>query len=291
MAEQETPNKPAAAPRDAATVVVVRKAESGIELFCVQRHLSSGTLGGAIVFPGGKVDSADWDDSWAELCAAVRPRACALAGDERAGRAFAVAGLRELLEEAAILPTSGQTLTHEAASELRRLLDRKTPAQGEARAFSEILRSRELCLAASELEGIWRWVTPVAEARRYDTRFYLMTLPEGQLGQHDERETTHSFWATPEQILERWDRAEIVLAPPTLCTIGLFKEARTVAEAFAIAARQTLEPIRPFLAFEGERAIIAMPGDPLYPESCSAALDPRGPTRFVWENGRFVGKR
>lgn len=291
MPTSEPSKNPPALPKDAATVVVIRQAESAIELFCVQRHLSSGVLGGAIVFPGGKVDPTDWEEIWCELCADVRPRARALAGGERAGRAFAVAGLRELLEEAAILPTEGQSLTHEAARGLRQALDRKIPAEGEARAFSELVQSRALRLATDGLEGIWRWITPQAEARRYDTRFYLMTLPEGQIGQHDERETTHSFWATPDRILERWDRGEIVLAPPTLCTIDLFREARTVADAFAIAAQQTLEPIRPFLTFEGERAIIAMPGDPLYPEPCTAPLDLRAPTRFVWESGRFVGRR
>ena len=50
---------PAAPPRDAATVVILRDGPQGPEVFLVKRHGLSDVLGGAYVFPGGKMDAAD----------------------------------------------------------------------------------------------------------------------------------------------------------------------------------------------------------------------------------------
>ena len=53
-------------------------------------------------------------------------------------------------------------------------------------------------------------MTPEAEAKRYDTRFYLLPMPKGQVGIHDQYETTSSFWAAPSRVLERWMAGEAV---------------------------------------------------------------------------------
>ncbi len=46
-------------PRMAATVILLRQAQAGLEVFLLQRHRASDVLGGLYVFPGGKVDPAD----------------------------------------------------------------------------------------------------------------------------------------------------------------------------------------------------------------------------------------
>src|SRR5580704_10521111 len=97
-------NRSGVVPRDAATLIVLRDGEAGrgVEVFCVERHRKSGFLGGAVVFPGGKVDpddaSAEWDS--------------AVAGGDAEDRAQRIAGCREALEEAAILPLVGGILAH-----------------------------------------------------------------------------------------------------------------------------------------------------------------------------------
>ena len=72
-------NREGPPPRDAATLVVVRDAAAagaradggGVEVFCVQRQ-RGGFLGGAIVFPGGKLEPDDADPAWAEQATAAR---------------------------------------------------------------------------------------------------------------------------------------------------------------------------------------------------------------------------
>ena len=48
-------------PRHAATVMLLRDGADGPEVFMVRRHGLSDVLGGAYVFPGGKLDDADAD--------------------------------------------------------------------------------------------------------------------------------------------------------------------------------------------------------------------------------------
>jgi len=47
------------APRDSATVIMLRDGLVGLEVFLVKRHAASAVLGGAYVFPGGKLDDTD----------------------------------------------------------------------------------------------------------------------------------------------------------------------------------------------------------------------------------------
>jgi 8-oxo-dGTP pyrophosphatase MutT (NUDIX family) len=281
------PDRPPVVPRDAATVVVLRQGRGAVELFCVKRHARSGFLGGAVVFPGGKVDPTDGHGQWADLSSPLAPRARELADSVEVARTFAVAALRELLEEAAILPVVGARLDARAALSLRAELGENAASS----AFAELLRRHDLTVDTARLEALWRWVTPAAESRRYDTRFYVMPLPEGQTGQHDQHETTSSFWATPRDILDRWERGEIFMAPPTVRTAEIFLDADSVEAALGIARAQSLEPVCPFFTMENDRAVLALPGDPLYPEPAPVPGDPAAPTRFELVDNRFVGRR
>ena len=271
------------APRDAATVVVIRPGPRGVELFCVERHRRSGFLGGAVVFPGGKVDPEDRSEDWEALTTPLSARAQAFAAEPVAARAFAVASLREALEEAAILPVTGDTLDGTSAAALRTEI--ATPG---GPSLSRALRERGLVLDTGRLEALSRWVTPVMESKRFDTRFYVLAMPANQHGAHDELETTGSFWATPEEILARWEAGEVQLAPPTSWTIGLFTGAADLDDAFAVARRSALSPIRPCFVNDGGQMVLVLAGDPLYPEAAGEASSPIGTTRFVLEGGRFV---
>jgi len=283
-------NRPKTVPKDAATVIVVREAPAGLELFCVERHARSGFLGGAVVFPGGKVDAGDQEPGWSKLTTPLAPRALAFAEQQGVALGFAIAALRELLEEGAILPVVGDVIDGTDALALREQMA-KPPGKPGAGAFAELLRDRGLVADTARLHALWRWVTPEAEAKRYDTRFYLLPMPKGQVGIHDQYETTSSFWATPERLLSRWMNGEIFLAPPTVRSIEIFTAARTVDQALLIASTQNLDPICPAFVLDGEQPILTLPGDPLHPEKLEAPADPSAPTRFVMENGRFVGRR
>jgi 8-oxo-dGTP pyrophosphatase MutT (NUDIX family) len=238
-------------------------------------------MGGAVVFPGGKVDALDASSTWEALASDPHPRASLLGIETVSARALAVAACRETLEEAGILPTSGAPLTADEVEIIREdvRLGRTS--------LADALASRGRKLALDALVPWARWITPEAESRRFDARFFLLALPEGQVGRHDEHETTLSFWATPKDVLDRFVRGEIFLAPPTTRALELLNSVPNVPKAMEIAEQQSLRPICPrFLPGDGGAPpYLALPGDPSHEER-ERRVD--GPTRFVLQDGIFV---
>lgn len=270
------PNRAAPKPRDASTVIVLRENDSAgtLEVFCVKRHARSGFLGGAVVFPGGKVDVSDTLPGWEAMTTAPSPRSLAFESESANARALAVAACRELLEEATILPALPATLD---AVDLRRSIDERT--------LYEALGERGLTLDIAKLLPFGRWVTPEAESRRFDARFYLLALPPGQEGDHDRHETTSSFWASPREILQRFFEGEIMLAPPTTRALELLTRAPGLEAAARIAEAQCLEPICPVFVTGESSPFLALPGDPAHPVR-ERRVD--GATRFIMQDGKFI---
>ncbi|HEY1957065.1 MAG TPA: hypothetical protein VGH28_15705 [Polyangiaceae bacterium] len=237
------PAREGPAPREAATLVLVRDTERGLELFCVERNKKSRFLGGAIVFPGGRVDDADRDDAWKSLVTC---------DDEL--RAFRVAGCRETLEEAALLLADTPTSDDEVLALRERLA--KDPA-----ALRAYLLAERKKLATDALVPLARWITPKVESRRFDARFFIARAPEGQRGAHDMSETMASFWETPRAVLDRFDRSEIQLFPPTHRTLEMLVECTDVAAALDAALAACLDPVCPELVPQGDTMALLLPGD------------------------------
>jgi len=281
-------DRPVVPPRDAATLLLVRDVpdEAGgstLEVFCVVRHTKSAFLGGAVVFPGGKVDDADRDAAWSARAAGAHGF---VEGEEvSVARAFAIAACREALEEAAILLTTGEPLEHDAALALRAEV-----ATG-AIPLRAALEARALTLDLAALHPFGRWVTPIAEIRRFDTRFFLAAAPRGQRGAHDAHETTDSFWAAPREVLRRFDAGELQLAPPTHRCLELLAEVSTTEEAILLAARLGKEPICPKLVevrgaggAEADTLALVLPGDR---EHDVREVRVPGALRYVLKDGRW----
>ncbi len=273
-------------------MVVVRDGGQGIEVFCVLRHQKSSFLGGAVVFPGGKVEASDGFEAWASLVTTmttVDDGGAEAPAEEGAPtvRTIAVAACREMLEEGNIVP-----LVREMAREGEEPIgDAEVSALRVEAAgpggLAAALARRGLRLALGELVPWARWVTPEAESRRFDARFFLLALPPGQVGRHDEHETTMSFWARPAAVLERFVRGEVFLAPPTTRTLELLASAPDVRAARALAAAQSLRPICPLFVPDEIAPFLALPGDPAHPVRERRVA---GPTRFVLRDGRFVSE-
>jgi 8-oxo-dGTP pyrophosphatase MutT (NUDIX family) len=264
-------------PKDAATLVLVRSnAGGGIEVFCVERNKKSRFLGGAIVFPGGKLDAGDAAPEWEAVV--TPPRDPAL-------RAHAIAACRESLEEAALLPVDGGSLSDAELSDLRK------QHADDAAALRAFLAARGMRLDLGALHVFARWVTPVAENRRYDTRFFVAVAPPGQSGAHDETETTASFWASPAEVLRRFDAGEVQLAPPTHRTLSLLAECTNTDAVLAFAAGACLDPICPKLVphedAQGKTLALVLPGDPAHEVRESRVP---GGSRYVLRGERWLSE-
>lgn len=263
-------------PRDASTVVLLRDAARGIEVFMVRRHRASGFMGDAFVFPGGKLDEADSSE---RVLARTRGRsiedAMARLGEHDLGaRALGlfVAAIRETFEEAGIWLGGGSKLGDARSA----LLAKK--------AFADVIEEHDLTLAADRVVPWARWVTPVVEPRRYDTRFFLATCPEEQEATHDQHETTEARWLAPREALDLSTSGAINLPPPTIRSLELLAEFESTASILKDTTTRTPPLVEPLLVQEEGTIALVLPGHPDHPIREQRIP---GPTKFVLEHGRW----
>lgn len=268
--------------RPAATIVVLRDAAGGIEVFMVRRNFSIAFMAGAHVFPGGRVDAGDEgaDPAWCDL-----PR------DEESGRgpslAFRVAALRELFEEAGVLMARAPDGTWMSADDpgaaQRVAHDRDAVHAGHA-SFRSIVEREGVRLALDAVVPFAHWVTPPVEVRRFDTWFFAVRAPARQVATHGIQESSASGWFTPRAALEACRRGRINLPPPTWATLRQLEPFATTADVLAWAAAVDLPARQPEVRHvDGAREII-LPFEPTR-EAGSAGRFER---RFVWVDGRWL---
>jgi 8-oxo-dGTP pyrophosphatase MutT (NUDIX family) len=184
----------------AATIVIFRNNPAGGPplILMVERVKSMAFAGGAVVFPGGKVDPADF--AFAERLDHGLPV------DEAAAR---LAAIRETIEEAGL------------ALALSGLEDAANCAQARA-ALHEGESLQAVCATygwTPQLDQLipWsRWRPPNIESRVFDTRFYLINAGDAHLpAKVDNTENRALFWDSPQGVLDRMERGEVKAIFPT----------------------------------------------------------------------------
>jgi 8-oxo-dGTP pyrophosphatase MutT (NUDIX family) len=265
-------------PAPAATVVLVRDAANGAEVLLVQRNRATAFMGGAFVFPGGRVDPGDSD---AGLLVSVLglDDAEARLGETGLGdtaRALFVAAIRETIEEAGVLLANASA---DAARAMREAMKSTT--------FATEVMARRLTLDATRLVPLSRWVTPAVERKRFDARFFLARAHASEIATHDAHETVASRWFRPADAIASHLAGEIDLPPPTLRTLeGLAEHAS--ADAMLDDARARTPPlVRPVFRDLSGTWILALPGDAEHPEKTPII---HGTTRFICRDARWYSR-
>ena len=192
---------PATAPRQAATVILLRGGSERLEVLLVRRTPQARFMGGVWVFPGGAVDAGEGDGDAAHRAAAIR----------------------ELREEAAIELDDPSTLVK----------------------FS-------------------RWITPAQVQIRFDTHFFLATMPDGQEAAVDGHECVDLGWFAPRAALDAHAAGEILLVFPTIKHLEQLSGFGSVEELLAYARERDVQPVEPRVLLEGEVARVLLPGEPGY---------------------------
>ncbi|MFD3506642.1 NUDIX hydrolase [Nocardia sp. NPDC058666] len=227
--------------RDASTVMLVRDGDAGIEVFLQRRVSGMAFAAGMTVFPGGGVDAADGtaDIAWAGSEPAWW--AARFATDEPTAQALVAAAVRETFEECGVLlagPTADSVVDDSTVyREARGRLERRELS------LAQFLAAEGLVLRADLLRPWSNWITPETQPRRYDTRFFVAVLPQGQIADGATSEASDVVWQTPQAALDSWRAGESVLMPPTWSQLdALCGFADTAA---VLAAEPVIEPIMP----------------------------------------------
>jgi 8-oxo-dGTP pyrophosphatase MutT (NUDIX family) len=194
---------PETVPRLAATVILLRGGDDGLQILLAQRNPDARFMGGAWVFPGGAVSPGDGDGEPALRAAAVR----------------------ECREEVGL-------------------------ALGEP----------------TDLVAFSRWITPAVVKIRYDTWFFLATVPDGIEPQVDGAEVVDARWFTPAAALAAARNGEILLVFPTIKHLEQLAGFASAQALLAYAGTRTVAPVQPRVLGTGETARIVLPGEPGYDE-------------------------
>lgn len=273
-------------PRDAASIVLVRDGQRGLEVLLMRRHSNSQVLGGAYVFPGGKLDRDDaspaaqarLDAAPTRLHAALNEPA--LDADRAAG--LFVCALREAFEESGVLFASKDGVPL-AESERRHALD----AVHAGTSFASVLAQNQWQLDTRSLVPWSRWITPRRPShteKRFDTRFFLASMPGGQRAEQDEHEITEARWITPRQGLVQYRDRQIDLIAPQIIGLMHLMGLPDVASALADARSRMPPLIEPHVFDQGDERVLCYPGDPEHPVQTRALP---ATTRLIWRNQRF----
>ena len=326
--------------RPAATVLLLRDTEGGLEALLLRRHKRSGFAAGAWVFPGGTVDEGDRDLSLVERLEGPTPMQWADrlgVTDPAEALAFAVAAVREAFEETGILlarvaddatnPGGRETLevarrallagvvdaTDRDLSVVDRL-DGPTPSEWAARlgvddpaeavgyvvaalreafeetgillardstgapvtadealevarralladviAMREVIVGQDLRLAGDGLAYVAHWITPEAEPRRYDTRFFLARVDAEAVCTPHEAEMTESVWLTARGAVHYFELGSLKMLPPTVHTLRRLAGFTSVDEIFAALADAPVPMIMPVMRVVPDGVTIELP--------------------------------
>ncbi|HXW59278.1 MAG TPA: NUDIX hydrolase [Solirubrobacteraceae bacterium] len=118
----------------------------------------------------------------------------------------------------------------------------------------------------AELVELSRWITPREVQIRFDTHFFLATLPPGQEPRIDGEECVDLRWFTPQRALQANREGEIELVFPTIRHLEQIAAFASADELLDHARGREVHPVQPRIALEGEVAHVLLPGDPGYEE-------------------------
>ena len=274
--------------RPASTVVLLRDGIDGLEVLLVRRHEAIAFMGGAHVFPGGRVEESDADDRWFAIADGLDVAAAGMPDVESVTAAgFHVAAVRETFEEAGVLLARDAdggmvTLTSGAPAELA--AERRALNTGAIRLL-ELFHRRRWRLAADSLTYFAHWVTPAIERRRFDTRFFLAVMPPGQVPVFDAGETTDGAWLRPAEAIARCREGALALPPPTWTTLRWIEPLHDTQAAVAWGRRKLVPRIEPGFIQRGETRIVTLPGDETMPAVAGFTATE---TRFLLAGGRWT---
>ena len=213
------PSEPAL-PKLAATILLLRDGTSGLEVLVLEKAAGNHFAGGALVFPGGKVEPQD-----AIFGGAI--------GEQRHSLSILkIAAVREMFEECGIMlarrPGSGHLMDADEVARCR--------ASGPSTSLLDLAVSEPLELATDQMVHFAHWLTPPSRSTRFDTHFFIAVAPSGQMAATvDGHEIVEANWRRPSDILDEVAAGTLKLVLPTLMNLDKLSKRVSVDAALATA--------------------------------------------------------
>tara|TARA_B100000963_G_scaffold276183_1_gene244473 strand:+ start:9516 stop:10307 length:792 start_codon:yes stop_codon:yes gene_type:complete len=253
----------------AATVLILRDIKNVMEVLMVKRSKRP-PFENLYVFPGGKIDQDDHLKDLENYCNALDDKnASKLLGLDSGGLSYWIACIRECFEEVGILlatKRSGKKLNLQDNQKSKFDEYRKRLANNEIN-FLDICIKEDLLLSTENIAPLSHWITPNIETRRFDTRFFIAFLPEGQKEKHDGLELTDSIWISPKAAIESAYSGKMQMIMPTIKNLEAcmsFLSGKKMLKHQKQLSNKDFPPILPKFFKENGKWIGLLPGDKGY---------------------------
>ncbi len=201
----------------------------------VVRHHAIDFASGALVFPGGRVETSD---------GALAER---LGATDVLAAGFQLAAIRETFEECGVLLArrNGESGIVDADTLLRVENEHRAALNAGSIEFGTILDAHDLTPATDLLVHYAHWITPSNQPKRYDTQFYLAEAPPSHVAVHDGHESVDSIWIAPQDALTGTEEGRYVLVFATQMNLKKLAQFRSVAESMAATRASTVVTVQP----------------------------------------------
>jgi 8-oxo-dGTP pyrophosphatase MutT (NUDIX family) len=251
LSETEKPVLPAS------TVMLLRDGPRGLEVFMVVRHHEIDSFSGALVFPGGKVEEADF-----------RARGFTRHSRDIEDRelAFRVGAIREAFEECGVLlarPTGSRVLVDAKRLKSLEATYRQALVKDEL-SIVDVCERESLELATETLIPYAHWITPVVAPKIFDTHFFLAPAPSDQIALHDGEESTDSTWIRPRDALAEAGEGKRTIVFPTQMNLRKLSQWDSVAEALSACMSAKVITVQPTVQKHPEGRLLTIPADAGY---------------------------
>ena len=110
-----------------------------------------------------------------------------------------------------------------------------------------------------------RWITPPQIAIRFDTHFFLASLPRGQEPRADGEEMVALGWHAPAGALDAHRRGALQLVFPTIKQLEQLAGFPSATALLEWAEGREVVAVEPRVLMTGEAARLVLPGEPGYP--------------------------
>ncbi len=281
------PPKPLAPLLQAATVLLLRDGQHGLEVLMTRRSTQASFAPSAYVFPGGGIEADDEKYASNELVAGISTARIATtfiasrATQSAQHIAWALAAIRESFEELGIVlakQAGGAWVSQAQVS----ALDRHAH-------FYAQMQTQGFQLAADEVFLLAHWITDRDMPKRFDVPFLVARMPAGQTPVADEKEQFAPEWVRPQDALARHEAKQFFMIFPTIRTLEKLCAYATVNDVLhACASEKPLWTSCPRAAYMHCKEVRLMEHEAAYGEL--AMVSPYGQLahELSWQHERAV---
>ena len=226
--------------KQAATVILLRSAQPrGMEVLLTRRPDQMAFLGGMYCFPGGTVQKEDFSTAILRRCRGLSPTAARkIIGAQfspQKALGLWVTAIRELFEETGVLLaiTADGTIGAMDCDLNRSVAEKHTALLARRLSFSGLLEAEDLHCDTTQLAYFSQWRTPSQFKVRFDTRFFLASVPAEHSPIAASPEVAHSLWLTPDHALQRFAQGTLPMIFPTFASLRTLADFDSLESLFA----------------------------------------------------------